>query len=77
MLRRDNMARIMDIRKCSKMIRVNSKTVMDINSNGKYFSMWVHTAGQESGLDTCPLNIQLDAQMARRLRDYLNDFIGD
>ncbi len=71
------MARIMDIRKCGKMIRVNSKTVMDINSNDEYFSMWVHTAGQESGLGTCPLNIQLDAQMARKLRDYLSNFIGD
>jgi hypothetical protein len=37
----------------------------------------VHTAGQESGLGTCPLNIQLDTQMARRLRDYLSDFIGE
>ncbi|HEX3038837.1 MAG TPA: hypothetical protein VHP54_00900 [Caproiciproducens sp.] len=71
------MAKIMDIRKCGKMIRVNNKTVMDVNSNDEYFSMWVHTAGQESGLGTCPLNIQLDAQMARRLRDYLSDFIGE
>lgn len=71
------MARIMDIRKSGRIIRVSNKTVMDVNSNEKYFSMWVHTAGQESGLDTCPLNIQLDVEMAMRLRDYLNDFIAE
>jgi hypothetical protein len=70
------MARIMDIRKCSKNIRINNKTVIDVNSNEKYFSIWVHTAGQEMGLSTCPLNIQLDVEMAKCLRDYLNDFIS-
>lgn len=70
------MARIMDIRKCGKMIRIKNKTVMDINSDEKYFSMWVHTAGQESGLSTCPLSIQLDVELAVRLRDYLDDFIA-
>ncbi len=70
------MARIMDIRKCTRAVRVSNKTVMDINSNEKYFSMWIHTAGQENGLETCPLSIQLDVQMAARLRDYLNDFIA-
>ena len=69
------MARITDIRKCNKIIRVNNQTVMDINSNKEYFSMWVHTAGQESGLGTSPLNIQLNEQMAERLRNYLNEFI--
>ncbi len=69
------MARIMDIRKCSRMIRVSSKTVMDVNSNKKYFSIWVHTAGQESGLGMNPLSIQLDVEMATRLRDELSDFI--
>lgn len=65
----------MDIRKCNKIIRVKNKTVMDINSNSKYFSIWVHTAGQESGLDTSPLNMQLDLNMAIRLKNYLNEFI--
>lgn len=69
------MARIMDIRKCNRIIRINNKTVMDINTNEEYFSMWVHTAGQETGLGTCPLNIQLDPEMAVCLRDYLNNFI--
>lgn len=69
------MARITDIRKCNKIIRVNNQTVMDINSNKEYFSMWVHTAGQETGLGTSPLNIQLNEQMAERLRNYLNEFI--
>lgn len=71
------MARIMDIQKTTKMIRVSKKTVMDINYNQKYFSMWVHTAGQESGLSTCPLNVQLDVEMAKRLRSFLTDFIGE
>ena len=71
------MAIITDIRKCSKIIRVNNKTVMDVNSNEKYFSIWVHTAGQETGLSTCPLNMQLDVEMAKRLCRYLNDFIAE
>jgi len=71
------MARIMNIRKCGRDIRINNKTVMDVNSNETYFSMWVHTAGQETGLGTCPLNLQLDVEMAKRLRDYLNDFIAE
>ncbi len=69
------MARIMDIRKCGRMVRVNNKTVMDYNSNEEYFSIWVHTAGQETGLGTCPLNIQLDKEMALRLCNLLNDFL--
>nr|WP_319488014.1 hypothetical protein [uncultured Caproiciproducens sp.] len=68
------MARIMDIRKCSKLISVHNKTVMDVNFNKKYFSIWVYAAGQESGLETCPLNVQMDAAMAMKLRDYLNEF---
>ena len=77
MYREINMARIMDIRKCGKIIRVNNKTVMDVNSNEKYFSIWVHTAGQETGLSTCPLNMQFDVEMAERLRCYLNNFIEE
>lgn len=65
----------MDIRKCSKLISVNNKTVMDVNFNKEYFSIWVHAAGQESGLETCPLNMQMDAAMAARLKDYLNEFL--
>lgn len=71
------MARIMNIQPCSRMIRVRNKTVMDINSNQKFFSMWIHAAGQENGLDICPLNIQLDKGMAIRLRDALSEFIED
>jgi hypothetical protein len=69
------MARIMDIRKCNKVISVKNKTVIDFNSNNKYFSIWVHTAGQESGIETCPLNMQFDLEMAKRLKNYLNQFI--
>ena len=54
------MARITHIRKCSRPIRVESRTVMDINTNDAYFSMWVHAAGQEMGMDLRPLSIQLD-----------------
>jgi len=73
--RMEKMARIMDIRKCNRTISVSNKTVMDVNFNEEYFSIWVHTAGQETGLGTCPLNIQLDAKMAVCLRDHLNEFI--
>lgn len=71
------MAQITEIRPCGKMIRVKNKTVMDINYNQKFFSMWVSAAGQESGIDTCALNIQLDKEMAKRLRGALSDFLGE
>lgn len=71
------MARIMDIRKCDREIRVKNKTVMDINYNERYFSMWVYAAGQEGGAEPCPLNIQLDAETAKRLSYYLADFIQE
>lgn len=71
------MAQITEIRPCGKMIRVKNKTVMEINYNQKFFSMWVSATGQEAGIDTCPLNIQLDKEMAKRLRCALSDFIGE
>jgi len=69
------MAKITDIRKCGRLINIHNKTVMDVNFNQKYFSIWVHAAGQESGLETCPLDVQLDSAMAERLRNYLNEFL--
>ena len=71
------MARIMDIRKCDRDIRVNNKTVMDVHYNDEYFSMWVYKAGQERGMDLSPLNIQLDSEMAGRLVNYLNLFLNN
>ena len=70
------MARITHIRKCSRPISVESRTVMDINTNDAYFSMWVHAAGQEMGMDLRPLSIQLDREMAQQLHDYLEDFLS-
>lgn len=75
MKRSEKMARIMDIRKCDREIRVNSKTVMDVQYNEEYFSMWVYKAGQERGMDLCPLNIQMDSEIAGRLVNYLNQFL--
>lgn len=69
------MARIMDIRKCDRPVRVSSKTVMEINYDQNYFSMWVHAAGQEGGLEACPPSIQLDVETAGQLCEYLKDFI--
>ena len=71
------MARITDIRRCNRLIHADSRTVMDVNSNGQYFSMWVRSAGQETGMGTYPLSIQLDAEMAAKLRGYLEDFLND
>lgn len=70
------MARITHIRKCSRPIRVESRTVMDINTNDAYFSMWVHASGQEMGMDLRSLSIQLDREMAQQLHDYLEDFLS-
>ncbi len=71
------MARITNIRRCSRPIRVESRTVMDFNADRSYFSMWVHAAGQERGMELRPLSIQLDHAAARQLRDYLNDFLAE
>ena len=69
------MARITNIRKCSRPIRVESRTVMDVNADHAYFSIWVHAAGQEMGTQVRPLSIQLDRAAARQLREYLDDFL--
>jgi hypothetical protein len=74
--RRTKMAKITDIRKCGRLISAYNKTAMDVNFNQEYFSIWVHAAGQESGLETCPLNVQLNTEMAERLRNYLNEFLN-
>lgn len=71
------MARITNIRKCSRPIRVESRTVMDFNMDRAYFSMWVYAAGQESGRDLRPLSIQLDRAAAQELRDHLNAFLSE
>ncbi|WP_050698247.1 hypothetical protein [Anaeromassilibacillus senegalensis] len=69
------MARITQIRKCKRPIRVESRTVMDINMDTRYFSMWVYAAGQESGQDLRPLSIQLDHERASQLQGYLETFL--
>ncbi len=71
------MARIMDIKKCERPVRVNSKTVMEVNFDRRYFSMWVHAAGQEGGAQANPPSMQLDVEKAKRLRAYLTDFIEE
>ncbi|NLJ31203.1 MAG: hypothetical protein GX424_06340 [Clostridiales bacterium] len=71
------MARITDIRPCGRMIHAKTKTVMDINYNQKLFSIWVYAAGQESGVEPSRLSIQLDRDMAKRLRNALDAFIGE
>lgn len=71
------MARIMDIRKCERLVRTGGRTVMDVNYSGKYFSMWVYAAGQEGGKEEHPTSVQLDTEMAKRLRAYLTDFLSD
>ncbi|HEX2986496.1 MAG TPA: hypothetical protein VHO71_06765 [Caproiciproducens sp.] len=71
------MAGITDIRKSERPIRVNGRTVMDVNYNDRYFSMWVYAAGQENGLEASPPSIQLDKTAARRLFDFLSDFIAE
>lgn len=69
------MARITQIRKCKRPIRVESRTVMDINMDTRYFSMWVYAAGQESGQDLRPLSIQLDHELASQLQGHLETFL--
>lgn len=71
------MAQITEIRPCGKMIRVKNKTVMEINHDRRFFSMWVCAAGQETGVSAGAFSIQLDREMARRLRGALSDFIGE
>lgn len=71
------MARITQIRKCRRPIRVESRTVMDVNMDTRYFSMWVYAAGQESGRDLRPLSIQLDHELANQLQGYLEAFLNE
>ncbi|MBE6821500.1 MAG: hypothetical protein E7518_00085 [Ruminococcaceae bacterium] len=69
------MAKITDLQKCARPVRVTGKTVLEYNFDQRYFSMWVHASGQEGGMEKCPPSIQLDAEMAKRLCGYLQEFI--
>ena len=71
------MARITNIRKCKRPIRVESRTVMDVNMDQSYFSMWIYAAGQESGQELRPLSIQLDRDMAAQLHRHLENFLKE
>jgi hypothetical protein len=50
---------------------------MEVNFDRRYFSMWVHAAGQEGGAQANPPSMQLDVEKAKRLRAYLTDFIEE
>lgn len=69
------MAKITDIRLCNRRIRVVNRSVMEVNSNEQYFSIWVHAAGQETGNDLHPTSIQMDKEKARQLLAHLKSFV--
>lgn len=69
------MAVIMDIRHTNKKIAAREKTVMEVNMDDRYFSIWVYEAGAENGIRHSPLNIQLDRKHAVMLKENLEEFL--
>lgn len=69
------MAKIISLVRTSKDINPNADIVADYNMDDKYFSIWSYKKGDISRSGTCSQNMQFDKDIARQLRDALNQFL--
>lgn len=69
------MAKIISLVRTSKDITPNASIVADYNMDDKYFSIWSYKKGDISRSGTCSQNMQFDKDIARQLRDALNQFL--
>lgn len=67
--------KITNIRLCSRPVRVTGRAVLDVGMEKRYFSMWIHAAGAEPGLREASLSMQLNREMAKKLRTLLDGFL--
>lgn len=69
------MARVKSLDRIHKEIQANSLTVADYNMDEQYFSIWSYKQGDLNRIEGAKQNLQFDKEMARKLRDALNDFL--
>ena len=69
------MAKITSLVRISKDIKPNANIVADYNMDDKYFSIWSYKKGDIYRTGNCSQNMQFDKEIARQLRDALNQFL--
>ena len=69
------MAKIVSLMRTSKNIQSSSEIVADYGMDDTYFSIWSYKKGDMLRSGTCPQNMQFDKEIARQLRDALNEFL--
>ena len=76
--RYNNMAIIKLLKKdSSKAYPMRGETSADYNFYGEYFSVWSYKDGDLSQSGVCTQNMQFNKEIAKQLRDALNDFLLD
>lgn len=69
------MARIISLERTHKSIQANSSIVADYNMDNRFFSIWSYRQGDLDRTKGGSQNMQFDKEMARKLRDALNQFL--
>ena len=70
------MAKIISLIRTSKNIKPNADIVADYGMDDTYFSIWSYKKGDLSRSGNCSQNMQFDKEIARQLRDALNEFLA-
>ncbi len=71
------MALITHIQLCGRKIRAVKKTVLEVNFDRSYFSMWTRAAGAEQGDVPSYSRMQLDRRQAAELCALLQNFLEE
>ena len=69
------MARIISLDRIHKDIHVNSSIVADYDMDDQFFSIWSYKQGDLDRTEGVKQNMQFDKEMARELRDALDQFL--
>jgi len=69
------MARIISLDRIHKDIRINASSVADFDMDDQFFSIWSYRQGDLDRTKGGSQNMQFDKEMARKLRDALNQFL--
>lgn len=69
------MARIISLDRIHKDSRVKSLIVADYDMDDQLFTIWSYKQGDLDRTEGVKQNMQFDKEMARKLRDALNQFL--
>ena len=71
------MARITSLDRIHKDIRVTTSIVADYDMDDQFFSIWSYKQGDLDRTEGVKQNMQFDKEIARKLRDALNQFLQE